>query len=151
MALALLATLLIGFFNGWLVTRTGIPSFLITLGSLFMLFGINLGGTKFVTNAVSTPDVSGQAGYDLIRVFFASKLQWGGRGGPQFSILILWWLIFVAIATFVLLRTRTGNWILASGGNAASARAVGVPPLGQDRLFSFVGFRPVLRHAPLSA
>ena len=43
MGLALCVSLLIGFFNGWLVTKTGIPSFLITLGSLFMLFGLNLG------------------------------------------------------------------------------------------------------------
>ena len=141
MGLALLASLLIGFFNGWLVTKTGIPSFLITLGSLFMLFGINLGGTKFVTNAVSTPDVSSQPGYEVIRDIFASRLQWGGRGGPQFSILILWWFIFVAVATFVLMRTRTGNWILASGGNAASARAVGVPTKWvKIGLFAFVGF-----------
>jgi len=141
MGLALSASLLIGFFNGWLVTKTGIPSFLITLGALFMLFGLNLGGTKFVTNAVSTPDVSGQPGYEVIRDVFASKLQWGGRGGPEFSILILWWFIFVAIATYILLRTRTGNWILASGGNAASARAVGVPTKWvKIGLFAFVGF-----------
>jgi simple sugar transport system permease protein len=40
---------------------------------------------------------------------------------------VLWWLLFVAIATWILLRTRTGNWIFAVGGSAASARAVGVP------------------------
>lgn len=141
MGLALCVSLLIGFFNGWLVTKTGIHSFLITLSALFMLFGLNLGGTKLATNAVSTPDVSGQPGYEVIRDVFASKLQWGGAGGPQFSILILWWFIFVAIATYVLLRTRTGNWILASGGNAASARAVGVPTKWvKIGLFVFVGF-----------
>jgi simple sugar transport system permease protein len=141
MALALCVSALVGFFNGWLVTKTGIPSFLITLSALFMLFGINLGFTKLVTNSVATPDISGQPGYRVVRSFFAAKLQWGGRGGPQFSILILWWLIFVAIATYILLRTRTGNWILASGGNAASARAVGVPTKWvKIGLFVFVGF-----------
>ena len=92
-----------------------------------------------------------QHGRDLRRVgrgrlqhhprFFAYRLHFGGRGGPQFSILILWWLILVAIATYILLRTRTGNWILASGGNAASARAVGVPTKWvKIGLFMFVGF-----------
>ena len=38
-------------------------------------------------------------------------------------IAVLWWLLFVAIATWILLRTRTGNWIFAVGGSAASARA----------------------------
>ncbi len=95
-----------------------------------------------MTNTVSTSDVSGEAGLQHRSAgFFASRLQLGGRGGPQFSILILWWLIFVAVATYILLRTRTGNWILASGGNAASARAVGVPTKWvKIGLFVFVGF-----------
>jgi simple sugar transport system permease protein len=81
------------------------------------------------------------AGFDVIQAIFAFRLQFGGAGGPQFSILILWWLVFVGIATYVLLRTRLGNWILASGGNAASARAVGVPTKRvKIGLFAFVGF-----------
>ncbi|TAL05483.1 MAG: ABC transporter permease [Chloroflexota bacterium] len=141
MALALSVSIGIGIFNGWLVTRTGIPSFLITLSALFMLFGMNLGITKFVTNAVSTPSVARVDGFEVIRAIFAYRLQFGGEGGPQFSILILWWFVFVAIATWVLLRTRIGNWILASGGNAASARAVGVPTKRvKIGLFAFVGF-----------
>jgi len=141
MALALGVSIGIGIFNGWLVTKTGIPSFLITLSALFMLFGINLGFTKFVTSAVSTPSVARVPGFDVIQSIFAFRLQFGGEGGPQFSILILWWLVFVAIATWVLLRTRLGNWILASGGNAASARAVGVPTKRvKIGLFAFVGF-----------
>src|SRR6266480_7385698 len=39
---ALVLSLLIGFINGWLVVRTGIPSFLITLGMVFMLQGLNI-------------------------------------------------------------------------------------------------------------
>ena len=141
MALALSVSIMIGVFNGWLVTKTGIPSFLITLSALFMLFGLNLGLTKLVTNAVSTPSVAGVAGFEVIRAIFAYRLQFGGEGGPQFSILILWWFVFVAIATYVLMRTRMGNWILASGGNAASARAVGVPTKRvKIGLFAFVGF-----------
>ena len=143
MALALGVSISIGIFNGYLVTKTGIPSFLITLSALFMLFGINLGLTKLVTNAVSTPNVAGVPGFDVIKAFFAYRLQFGesGEGDPQFSILILWWLVFVAIATYVLTRTQTGNWIMASGGNAASARAVGVPTKRvKIGLFAFVGF-----------
>jgi simple sugar transport system permease protein len=138
---SLCASIGIGMFNGWLVTRTGIPSFLITLSALFMLFGANLGITKLATSAVSTPNVVNVPGFDVIRTIFAFRLQLGGVGGPQFSILILWWLVFVVVATYVLLRTRIGNWILASGGNAASARAVGVPTKRvKIGLFGFIGF-----------
>jgi simple sugar transport system permease protein len=141
MIVALAVTQGIGFFNGYMVTRTGIPSFLISLSSFFMLFGLNLGITHLVTNSVSTPSLENTPGFSVIKAIFASKLEFGGRGGPQFSILILWWLVFVVVATYVLLRTRVGNWIFASGGNAASARAVGVPTTRvKIGLFMFVGF-----------
>ena len=142
MALALGVSISIGIFNGYLVTKTGIPSFLITLSALFMLFGINLGLTKLVTNAVSTR----RRGRARLRrdqgvLRLPAAIRRSGEGGPQFSILILWWLVFVAVATYVLMRTRIGNWIFASGGNAASARAVGVPTKRvKIGLFAFVGF-----------
>jgi simple sugar transport system permease protein len=40
---------------------------------------------------------------------------------------ILWWIGLTALATWVLLRTRFGNWTFAVGGDANSARNVGVP------------------------
>ena len=52
--LSLIVCLAIGFFNGYMVMRTGIPSFLITLGTFFVLQGANLGVTKLVTGSVSS-------------------------------------------------------------------------------------------------
>ena len=49
---SLLLMLAIGFINGFLVTRTGLPSFIITLGMFLGLQGLNLGVTKLVTNTV---------------------------------------------------------------------------------------------------
>ena len=43
--------------------RTGIPSFLITLGTFFVLQGANLGVTKLVTGSVSTPNINQMDGY----------------------------------------------------------------------------------------
>jgi len=40
---------------------------------------------------------------------------------------ILWWFALAAIGTWLLVRTRFGNWIYASGGDANAARNVGVP------------------------
>ena len=57
-ALALVVSLAIGFFNGYMVMRTKIPSFLITLGSFLMLTGINLAVTKLVAGQVSRADVA---------------------------------------------------------------------------------------------
>jgi simple sugar transport system permease protein len=122
--ISLLVALAIGFVNGYLVVRTGIPSFLITLSTFFMLRGVNLGVTKQVTGTVATDNASGLDGFASAKAVFASDIP---LGFMTIKITVLWWIVFVAIATWLLLRTRVGNWIFASGGNAASARAVGVP------------------------
>jgi simple sugar transport system permease protein len=135
---SLAVALAIGFINGYLVVRTGIPSFLITLSTFFMLRGINLGTTKAVTGTVATPNVSDIDGFALGKAIFASDVD---LGFITVKITVFWWILFVAIATWMLLRTRLGNWIFASGGNAASARAVGVPvPKVKIGLFMGVAF-----------
>jgi simple sugar transport system permease protein len=133
--------LLIGFLNGYLVMKTGIPSFLITLGTFFVLQGANLGVTKLVTGAVSSPDISQIDGFDSLGAIFASSFK---IGDPTLWITVLWWLLFVALAAYILTRTRTGNWIYAVGGAPDSARAVGVPliktKIGLFMTVSFLGW-----------
>jgi len=133
--------LLIGFLNGYLVMKTGIPSFLITLGTFFVLQGANLGVTKLVTGSVSSPDISQIDGFSSLQAIFASSFKigpvtvWGT---------VIWWFLFVALAAWVLQRTRTGNWVFAVGGNPDSARAVGVPlirtKIGLFMTVSFFGW-----------
>ena len=122
--LSLVFALAIGFMNGYLVMRTGIPSFLITLGTFFVLQGANLGVTKLVTGSVSTPNINQMDGYKALNAIFAHSFK---IGSISLSITVIWWFLFVAISGWVLQRTKVGNWIFAVGGNAASARAVGVP------------------------
>lgn len=122
--LSLVVALAIGFLNGYLVMKTGIASFLITLGTFFILQGINLGLTKLVTGSVSTPNINQMNGFASLEKIFASTFQ---VGSVRVNIIVVWWFVFVAIASWVLLRTKVGNWIYAVGGNQASARAVGVP------------------------
>ncbi|GAB3966379.1 ABC transporter permease [Actinoallomurus acanthiterrae] len=124
---SLLVALAVGAINGYLVMRTGIPSFLVTLGSFLMLQGLNLALTKLITGNVASPNISDMSGFASAQKVFAS--EWD-IGALSIRISVLWWLVFVAIATWVLLRTRVGNWIFAVGGAATSARAVGVPVRG---------------------
>ncbi|MFE9342896.1 ABC transporter permease [Streptomyces olivaceus] len=121
---SLLVTLAIGAFNGFMLTRTKLPSFIITLGTFLMLTGLNLGFTKLVGGTVSTKSIADMEGFPSARDVFASTITVGGVG---FKVTILWWLALVAVASWILLRTRAGNWILAVGGNKDAARAVGVP------------------------
>ncbi|NJQ02807.1 ABC transporter permease [Streptomyces zingiberis] len=121
---SLLVTLAIGFFNGIMLIRTKLPSFIITLGTFLMLTGLNLGFTKLISGGVSTRTIGDMEGFASARVLFAAHLQ---LGSVRLEATVLWWLALVALATWVLLRTRAGNWIFASGGGAEAARAVGVP------------------------
>ena len=86
-------------------------------------------------------------GSSRAKAVFASDIP---LGFITVKITVLWWLLFVAIGTWILLRTKVGNWIFAAGGNADSARAVGVPvPKVKIGLFMGVSFLAlVLRHAP---
>ncbi|MFB8244306.1 ABC transporter permease [Streptomyces sp. NPDC001046] len=135
---ALLVSLGIGAFNGWMLVRTGLPSFLVTLGTFLMLQGVNLAVTKLVTGNVATDDISDMDGFAQAQKIFASTFE---VGGVNVKITVVWWLVFAALATWVLLRTRYGNWIFAVGGNKDSARAVGVPvTFTKISLFMLVGF-----------
>ncbi|MGW4912587.1 ABC transporter permease [Streptomyces sp. NPDC004270] len=135
---ALVVSLGIGFLNGWLVVKTGLPSFLVTLGSFLILQGVNLAVTKLVTGNVATDDISNMDGFGQAKAVFASSFD---VGGIQVKITIFWWLFFAVIATWVLLRTKYGNWVFAVGGNKDSARAVGVPvAFTKISLFMLVGF-----------
>src|SRR4029434_2021149 len=115
-ALALVFALVVGFINGYLVVKTGIPSFLVTLGTFFMLRGLNLAVTKIVTGNVGTNDVSDIAGFEAAKKIFASEFT---VGGVNIRITLLWWLVFVIIATWVLVRLHVGDWIFGVGGSAA--------------------------------
>jgi simple sugar transport system permease protein len=139
--LSLVFCLAIGFLNGYLVMRTGIPSFLITLGTFFVLQGANLGVTKLVTGSVSTPDISQMDGYNSLGKVFSSSFD---VGGVTVWGTVIWWILFIALSAWILQRTKIGNWIFAVGGNAASARAVGVPvirtKIGLFMTVSFLGW-----------
>jgi simple sugar transport system permease protein len=135
---ALVVSLAIGAFNGWMTVRTGLPSFLVTLGTFLILQGVNLAVTKLVTDNVATDDVSDMDGFGQAKQLFASSFD---VGGVQVKITIVWWLVFAGLATWVLLRTKYGNWVFAVGGDQDSARAVGVPvTFTKITLFMAVGF-----------
>jgi len=116
--------IVIGALNGWLVIRTGLPSFIVTLATQLILRGGTIALTRAITSQtiVSLPD---NAKTDPAFVPFAATLFKIGTG--TFRVELLWWVIVVAIAAWVLLRTKFGNWIFAVGGSAQAARYVGVP------------------------
>jgi simple sugar transport system permease protein len=123
-AVALVFALIVGFLNGYLVLRTLLPSFIVTLASMFILRGVTIGITRLLTGRTQVGGLQDAAGYDSARAIFASDIPIGGAG---FTITIVWWLALAALATWLLLRTSFGNWIFGAGGDAQAARNVGVP------------------------
>jgi simple sugar transport system permease protein len=134
---SLVVALAIGFLNGFLVMKTGVPSFIVTLGTFFVLRGVNLAVVKQIIHQVSVVDFQAAPGYAAGNKLFGSYitvdlgwLPWVHI--PATGILRIyaatWWAIAVIIlATWVLQRARAGNWIFAVGGAQTSARQVGVP------------------------
>ena len=151
---AFAAAIIVGYLNGWLVVKTGLPSFIVTLASLFVLRGVTLGCTRLITGRTQIPGIKELADGDWLAPVFNG--QFGGGflawlagigviplrpdGLPEIQgipVSILWWLGLSAVATWVLLRTRFGNWIFAVGGDANAARNVGVP-VGRVKIRLFI-------------
>src|SRR5438034_609188 len=97
--------------------------------------------TQTITNQVSSPDISTLQGFNSARQVFSASWT---IGGVNIKTSVVYWIVFVIIATWILLRTYIGNWIFSVGGNAPAARAVGVP-VGRMKigLFMAVGFMAV--------
>lgn len=136
--LALVVSISIGFINGWILMKTKLPSFIVTLATFLMLTGLNLGLTRLIGGSVSSPSISTMDGFDSARAIFASSVT---IGSVDVKITVFIWLALVAVASWILLRTKVGNWIFAVGGDANAARAVGVPVKATKiGLFMGVGF-----------
>ena len=55
------------------------------------------------------------------------KAAGGSVGQNVLRETVVWWIIVALIGSYVLVKTKWGNWIFAVGGNKDAARAVGVP------------------------
>ena len=129
--LAFATALLVGFINGTIVNRTRLPSFIVTLAFLFILRGLTIGFTRLLTSRTQVPGVRDHvAGDPLARLFHGDIL-----GIP---VSVYWWLALAAVATWILQKTRFGNWIFAVGGDSEAARNSGVP-VDLVRILLFMG------------
>jgi simple sugar transport system permease protein len=117
---AFLFSLLVGYVNGWLVVKTRLPSFIITLASLYLLRGLTIGLTLLITNFTRASGLRAYVQGDWLASIFTGR----PIGLP---ISIWWWIFLTVVLGWVLFKTSFGNWIFASGGDAQAARNVGVP------------------------
>lgn len=109
--------LAVGFLNGVLVTRTTIPSLIVTIGMMFAVMGLTLGFAVLVRGSTSVSYVP-----DPVTKTFLGQFING-----MFNVNIIWWLGFSVVFFFVLHVSPVGNWIFAIGGDRESARNAGIP------------------------
>jgi len=134
-ALSAVFAILVGLFNGLLVVKTNLPSFIVTLATFFVLRGTSVGLVEALNaNSTVVTVLNPPAGAESARAVF------GGTVGsdPAFPVALFWWLGVTLLGMAVLSRTTFGNWIFAAGGDPNAARNVGVP-VGATKIMLFVG------------
>ena len=122
---ALLFSLAVGWINGYLLIRTRLHSFLVTLSTFLMLQGLNIAITKLVTGNVATEDISGMPGFESAKAVFAVEHPDRQRFRQHRGVLLD--RIRAARHLDAAAHTGSANWIFAVGGQGDSARAVGIP------------------------
>ncbi|MDQ6435520.1 ABC transporter permease [Mesorhizobium sp. LHD-90] len=152
--LAFAAAILTGYLNGLIVVKTRLPSFIVTLASLFILRGLSIGITRAVTGRTQIPYILEDVPDPATAALFNGHLltgffQWMATQGwiaarsdgtpfvTGIPMSIVWWLALTALAGYVLTQTKYGNWIFATGGDADIARNVGVP-VGRVKISLFI-------------
>nr|WP_306264782.1 ABC transporter permease [Pararhizobium sp. IMCC3301] len=138
----------IGGLNGYIVVRTGLPSFIVTLAFLFILRGFTIFLPQTIERKTIIGGIRDVAEGDWLAALFGGKIltglfQWLGDAGiiatfdrgsrvgesvvDGIPMLIVWALVLIIFGHFLLTKTRFGNWIFAAGGDPQAARYVGVP------------------------
>lgn len=139
--ITLALSLMLGYFNGLLVVKTKLPSFIITLGTLFILRGLAIAIPRGRTNRTQLGGLDDVPGFAVIEKLFGTEIQ---IAGGNFDIAILWMFGLGAVGSWFLSRTRMGNWVFGVGGDANAARNVGVPvdrlKVGLFMVTAFAGF-----------
>jgi simple sugar transport system permease protein len=122
---------LLGALNGFLVIRTGIPSFIVTLGTQ----AIYRGALYVISTGIMLQTVAEVPVYSVFNGrldILADAIK-----NANFRTSLFWLLGMVALFQLVLVRTRYGNHVFAVGGNPGAAKAAGVN-VNRTKLISFI-------------
>jgi simple sugar transport system permease protein len=120
----------LGALNGLILIRTGIPSFIVTLGTQFVYRGaLYVASTGIMLQTITELPADR---------FFNGRLDALANAIPDanFRTSLIWLVGLVALFQFLLVRTRFGSHVFAAGGNPGAATAGGVN-VKRTKLISF--------------
>ena len=157
---ALAVACALGALNGWLVVKTGLPSFIVTLAFYFVLRGLSLALSVLMTGKTIVSSNGAAvlselvAADPVVHALFQGHVLTGAFNAMAHAGLIaarddgtalamgipkvvVWWFALTAVGAFMLARMRVGNWILAVGGDPNAAKNVGIP-VGRVKIALFM-------------
>lgn len=119
--LAIIISTFLGFLNGVIVTKTNIPSFIATLGTMLAYRGIvrAVGGGSFASYKGADIPL-----FKILNGDFTLLNSWFHV--QAFRTSMIWFALLAIIFIVILMRTRFGNWVFAVGGLPGAALAQGV-------------------------
>jgi simple sugar transport system permease protein len=143
--LGLLLAAAIGFANGFITLTFAIPSFIATLGMLFIVRSLTVvisgGFPPLLPDDLATGEFTNFVG-----------------PGALFRASFIWFLAIAFACSALVAKSNVGNWIKATGGHVEAAGAMGVP-VRRVKLFCFMlcsvmaGFGGIIQvfrlHSPL--
>lgn len=120
--IALSAAGVLGLINGLIVVRTGIPSFIATLGTMLAYRGIAraIGNADFARYTGEPPFL-----FTLLNGDFEFINSLASPAGSA-RMAVVWFVLCLIIAAIIMRYTQFGSWVYATGGNRAAALAQGV-------------------------
>jgi simple sugar transport system permease protein len=136
--------LAIGWLIGFLVVKTRLPSFIVSLAFLYILRGATIVSSRTLARSTLVDGLRDFKDTDWLAWLFGGDIGSGlfttlakkgiiptlANGMPVVTgvaMVVVWCAAIGILATFVLSSTRFGNWIFAAGGDQTAARSVGVP------------------------
>jgi simple sugar transport system permease protein len=115
----------IGFLNGWITIRFDIPSFITTLGMMFMARSMTV-----VVSGGFPPRIRPGEVPSWIFVGFVDD-------GGLIRASVIWFVGIAIVIALLLARTNFGNWVRATGGFMPAAAAMGIPT-GRVKIACFI-------------
>jgi len=105
----------VGFVNGWITIRFDIPSFITTLGMMFM--------ARSMTVVISGGFPPRIRPGEVPNWMFAGFVD----DGNLIRASVLWFIGIAVLISLLLSKTNFGNWVRATGGFMPAAAAMGIP------------------------
>ncbi len=132
--LAIAVGAVVGLFNGLLVTGLRIPSFIVTLGSYNLLYGVSLWITHTSTFNPVYPPPGMEIPANQLDFFTGLTASYGSH---PISLEVFWMVVLAVVVGWLLHRSLFGFRLMAIGGNPVAAELARLP-VKKYKILAFV-------------